>query len=1018
SRTPPPRTRELSDYCNYLTFDASIPKINELKLAALAALNQSCTWKIDDIDMLAKFKEFKEKPQSRFSLVLDGIADVTPVGIRSRCFEIPITGTKERKNHGRDLSLEIEEQASMADGVAYFEDHQIYIAEASLIHEPKLDKEVKDKFKVVRCLRDTWNSHIRSIAREAVPPAGLTVFGSTSFEDETKFYAMDFAGTYRLRQVGRMLVPSRKSHFVRRMESCVRTCLKFALDLEEETIRRSHLDSTEDDLRAACPADTLAHALKAPADTLTLKALSPEVSTQTTLVPQGTARPVKITGVVAIARFLARSFPTAALYNESDPASVFAQDALLDTVRHTIFTPKHLAALAAAANHSDSFLSAKEQPTLADYAVWGTITAYTKSHSLLSSLKELPKFMAWMGRMDQREECKKAIAELDDVIQKATAALAAEAAAAAAEKAKQSSIIRIPTIKGSDPSVDPIDAFKNVLAAQLASLLEVDIKILYDALESPRDADNGHIALAVPRLRLKGNPSAIAADIVSKFQLNDYVLKAKADGPFVNFFLNHIKLAQSLFKKIYETKERWGCNHLGENKKVIVEFSSPNIAKPFHAGHLRSTIIGSFVRNILDANGYDTVSMNYLGDWGKQYGLLAVGFERYGSEEKLLEDPIKHLFDVYVKVNADAKENEAVHDEARAYFKKMEDGDEAALKIWSRFRDLSIVKYKEIYARLNIAFDVYSGESQVTDGMERALKMLHEKKLLTESDGALIVDLTAYKLGICVVQKKDGTTLYITRDIGAALERYEKYGFEHMYYIVASQQDLHLKQLFKILELLGFDWAKKVTHLNFGMVGGMSTRKGTVVFLEDILEETRDSMHEVMKKNEHKYAQIEDPLQVADNIGISAIMIQDASARRVKNYDFDWNRMFSFEGDTGPYLQYAHARLCSIERKTEMEVNPNADLTQLGDSRAAGDLITMIARYPQIVRDTSRSFEPVNIVGYAMKLSHNVSQALESMYVMGAAKEVAEARLFMYWCARVTLGNAMRLLNLKPQDRM
>ncbi|KAF9942512.1 hypothetical protein BGZ70_006131, partial [Mortierella alpina] len=280
----------------------------------------------------------------------------------------------------------------------------------------------------------------------------------------------------------------------------------------------------------------------------------------------------------------------------------------------------------------------------------------------------------------------------------------------------------------------------------------------------------------------------------------------------------------------------------------------------------------------------------------------------------------------------------------------MEDGDKAALSIWSRFRDLSIVKYKDIYARLNIAFDIYSGESQVTDGMERALKMLKEKNLLTESDGALIIDLTKYKLGICVVQKKDGTTLYITRDIGAALERYEKYGFEHMYYIVASQQDLHLKQLFKILELLGFDFAKKVTHLNFGMVGGMST--------QDILEETRDAMHEVMKKNEHKYAQIDDPLQVADNIGISAIMIQDASARRVKNYDFDWKRMFSFEGDTGPYFQYAHARLCSIERKTEMSVNPNADLRHLGDSRAAGDLITMIARYPQIVRETTRSFEP------------------------------------------------------------
>ncbi|KAF9111870.1 hypothetical protein BGX27_004343 [Mortierella sp. AM989] len=767
----------------------------------------------------------------------------------------------------------------------------------------------------------------------------------------------------------------------------------------------------------------IAAAVDAPADTLTLNPVSPDISTATTLVPKGTVKPVKITGQVTIARFLVRAFASSnnSLYVESDLALANAQDNLLDIVRQTIATPKHITTLATAANSSSkTFLLSDDKPLLADYAVWGAITAYTRSHSLLSNLKDLEKFKAWIARMDQRQECQKAIELVDKAVKDASATLAADAAATAAEKEKLGSIVEVPTIEGSDPETDPLDAFKNVLSAQLSKLVDVDIKIMYDALEAPRASENGHIALSVARLRLKGNPSAIATDIVNKFQLNDYIKLAKADGPFVNFFLNHVKLAQALFKKVYETKGNWGGNKRGKNQKVVVEFSSPNIAKPFHAGHLRSTIIGSFVRNILAANGYDTLSMNYLGDWGKQYGLLAVGFERYGSEEKLLEDPIKHLFDVYVKINQDAKENEAVHDEARAYFKKMEDGDEAALKIWSRFRDLSIVKYREIYARLNIAFDVYSGESQVTDGMERALKMLHEKKLLTESDGALIIDLTKYKLGICVVQKKDGTTLYITRDIGAAIERYEKYGFEHMYYIVASQQDLHLKQLFKILELLEFEWAKKLTHLNFGMVGGMSTRKGTVVFLEDILEETRDTMHEVMKKNEHKYAQIEDPVEVADNIGISAIMVQDASARRIKNYDFDWKRMFSFEGDTGPYLQYAHARLCSIERKTEMEVNPNADLRHLEDSRAAADLITMIARYPQIVRDTMSGgkFEPVNIVGYAMKLSHHVSQALESMYVMGAEKEIAEARLYMYWSARITLGNAMRLLNLKPQERM
>ncbi|KAG0228560.1 hypothetical protein BGW41_003376 [Actinomortierella wolfii] len=742
---------------------------------------------------------------------------------------------------------------------------------------------------------------------------------------------------------------------------------------------------------------------------------STDASTVQTLIPQGSKQ--KISGAAALARFVARSY-SKKLYDESNALQAGQQDVFLDLVRQTIATPKHMNALAELANGaSTTFLLNNDTPLLADFAVWGTVTAYTKSHSTLASLNDYPKFMAWMNKMNELPSTKQAIAILDKAVQDANEA----AAKAAAEKAAAaaSAAVEIPTIPGSDPDTDPLDTFKNVVAGQIAKTIDVDIKLIYDALEAPRQSENGDIALSVPRLRLKGNPAQIAKDIVEKFTPNEYFVQAKSDGPFANFYINQVKLAQVLLPKVFETKEKFGYNKTGAGKHCVVEFSSPNIAKPFHAGHLRSTIIGSYVRNVLIANGYQVTAMNYLGDWGKQYGLLAVGYNRFGSEEKLAEDPIKHLFDVYVKINALAKEDESIHDEARAYFKKMEDGDESALALWERFRNLSIVKYKEVYKRLNIEFDVYSGESQVTDGMNRALQMLKEKNMLTESEGALIIDLTPYKLGTCVVQKKDGTTLYITRDIGAAMERYEKYGFDHMYYVVAAQQDLHLKQLFKILELMGFEWAKKLTHFNFGLVGGMSTRKGTVVFLEDILEETRDSMHEVMKKNEAKYAQIENPLEVADNIGMSAIMVQDANARRIKNYDFDWKRMFSFEGDTGPYLQYAHARLCSIERKTGMEVNPKADLTKLGnDSRACADLLVMIARFPGIVKDSTRAFEPVNIVGYAMKLSHTVSSALETMYVMGAEKDVAEARLLMYWAARVTLGNAMRLINLKPQERM
>lgn len=352
-------------------------------------------------------------------------------------------------------------------------------------------------------------------------------------------------------------------------------------------------------------------------------------------------------------------------------------------------------------------------------------------------------------------------------------------------------------------------------------------------------------------------------------------------------------------------------------KKMIVEFSSPNIAKPFHAGHLRSTIIGGFLANLYSGAGWDVTTMNYLGDWGKQYGLLAVGFHKFGSEDALLQNPIGHLYDVYVKVSTVQKieegkvmdlreevrglqaknesivEKEAqiqdildngVDEQARKYFKRMVDGDQEAVNTWKRFRDLSIDKYKKTYARLNIHFDDYSGESQVKDeSMENAAKTLAEKKVSEDSEGAVVVDLTKHskKLGRALVKKKDGTSLYLTRDIGAITEREEKYHFDRMIYVVASQQDLHLAQLFKIVEIMGRkDLADKCQHINFGMVLGMSTRKGTAKFLDDILRDVGEKMHDVMKINQAKYEQVEDPGKTADTLGISAVMVQDMTGKR------------------------------------------------------------------------------------------------------------------------------------------
>lgn len=494
-------------------------------------------------------------------------------------------------------------------------------------------------------------------------------------------------------------------------------------------------------------------------------------------------------------------------------------------------------------------------------------------------------------------------------------------------------------------------------------------------------------------------------------------------------------------------------------KKMIVEFSSPNMAKPFHAGHLRSTIIGGFLGNLYEGAGWDVTRMNYLGDWGKQYGVLAVGFAQFGSEEKLKENPIGHLYDVYVKINAvgfeqnervkkleaevkEAQEagkeedvtlkqgeiekikDDSVDEQARRYFKRMADGDEAAVGTWRRFRDLSIVKYKQTYARLNIRFDDYSGESQVkNESMEDAARVMAEKKVSEESEGAIVVDLTKYakKLGKALVRKKDGTSLYLTRDIGAAKERMDKYAFDKMIYVVASQQDLHLAQLFKILEIMGEPYtevAKRCQHINFGMVLGMSTRKGTAKFLDDILRDVAEKMHDVMRSNEGKYVQVADPEKTADTLGISAVMVQDMSGKRINNYEFDLNRMTSFEGDTGPYLQYAHARLCSIARKAELsrEDLESADWSLLSEKHAV-DVVRSLAQWPDVFLNTIKTQEPVTVLTYLFKMTHLLSSSYEALNVVRAEPEVRKARGALYEAARQVLNNGMRVLGLSPVDR-
>lgn len=514
------------------------------------------------------------------------------------------------------------------------------------------------------------------------------------------------------------------------------------------------------------------------------------------------------------------------------------------------------------------------------------------------------------------------------------------------------------------------------------------------------------------------------------------------------------------------------------HKRMVVEFSSPNIAKPFHAGHLRSTIIGGFLSNLYDGAGWDVVRLNYLGDWGKQYGLLALAFERYGDEAALEADPISHLFELYVKINNElASEKEEIErleqvgkdaskikedgldEQARRYFKAMCDNDTKAIQTWKRFRELSITRYEKSYARLNIRFDEYSGESKVKpESMANVEKELEEKGLSEPSNGAVIMDFTKHvpgklgkTLGKALLRKRDGTSLYLTRDIGGLLERNVKYNFDQMIYVIGSDQDTHVKQFFKIIELSGHkELHAKISHVSFGRVQGMSTRKGTVVFLDDILRDVGDKMHEVMKKNEAKYQQVVDPEKTADILGISSVMVQDMSGKmysfflsasmpsfrpfvdawlfgwltvalvhRINGYTFNMDDMTSFEGDTGPYLQYAHARLCSIVRKVDPDATldlSSAQMELLVEPHAI-DLVRLIARYPDTVQNTLKSHEPITVLTYLFRMTHALSSSYDVLKVAGSEPELMKARLSLYNAARIVLDNGMRLLGLTPVDR-
>ncbi|NXM71947.1 SYRM protein, partial [Serilophus lunatus] len=509
----------------------------------------------------------------------------------------------------------------------------------------------------------------------------------------------------------------------------------------------------------------------------------------------------------------------------------------------------------------------------------------------------------------------------------------------------------------------------------------------------------------------------------------DAVVSEISTGPgTVNFTINRELLAKSVLQQVLKDGSEYGVKSelfsTMPRQKAVIEFSSPNIAKKFHIGHLRSTIVGNFIANLKVALGHEVVRINYLGDWGMQFGLLGVGFQSFGNKEKLKSSPLQHLFEVYVQINKEA-EDENTKKLAKDFFRKLEEHDEQTLSLWKQFRDFSIEEYIRIYKRLGVHFDEYSGESFYREKAQEVLKMLEDKGLLQKTiKGTGIVDLSEKKdlSLVSTVVRSDGTSLYLTRqvspsvDLAAAIDRVNKHSCDTMIYVTDKSQSNHFQHLFQILKLMGYDWAERCQHVSFGLVQGMKTRRGEVIFLEDVLNEVRSRMLQNMTSAKTT-KEIQDPVETAEKVGLAALIIQDFRGLLSSDYQFSWDRALQSRGDTGVFLQYTHARLHSLE-----QMHGNAQLTDINvaclQEPGAISVLQHLLRYDEVLYRSSQDLQPKHIVSYLLTLSHLAAVAHKTLPVKGSAPEVAQARLCLFQAARSVLANGMKLLGITPVTQM
>ncbi|MBQ7455386.1 MAG: arginine--tRNA ligase [Clostridia bacterium] len=548
----------------------------------------------------------------------------------------------------------------------------------------------------------------------------------------------------------------------------------------------------------------------------------------------------------------------------------------------------------------------------------------------------------------------------------------------------------------------------------------VETGIEYEALlEVPPDSKLGDFAFPCFRLSkaLRMGPPMIAQKLAAALDRPELCRAENVNG-YLNFFLNRENFARDILRAVMAAPEKWGSGEDGKGKTVCVEYSSINIAKRFHLGHLSTTVIGNALRRIYDFQGWETVSINHLGDWGTQFGKMIAAYKHWGDKAAVEAGGVDEMTKLYVRFNEEAKEDPALEDEGRAWFKKIEEGDEEALEIFRWFKDVTLRDAMKVYDVLGVKFDSYAGESFYNDKMDRVIDELEEKGLLKDSEGAKIVDLEEWGMPPCLVIKSDGATLYATRDLAAAIYRKETYHFDQSLYIVAYQQDLHFRQVFKVLELMGYDWAKdQCKHVAFGMVSyegqAMATRTGHVVLLDELLARAQEKALAIINE---KNPGLDNKEEVARQVGVGAVVYSDLSASRIKDIDFWWDRALNFDGDTGPYVQYTFARCGSVLRKAgEMAAQP--DYAALQDDEAQA-VLRLLARFPEDVRAACRTNEPFMIT----RAVTDIAKAFNKYYyehriLDGEAGEIA-ARVQLTDAVRHVIKTGLYLIGMEAPERM